>query len=479
MPKTKRFFQILGACFAIYKILKKEKDLQVAGTQINMILEQLGPTFIKFGQMLSMRSDMIPDQLANALRQLLDHGQAIELNRAEEMFQNEFKKPLREQFESFESTPFAVASLSQVHKAKFKGQVVAVKFQKPDIEKIILEDLAIIRKVVTLIGSLPFSGLRNYKTFATSAVEEFFKWIKRELDYRLEALNITRIGGNLKEIEYFVAPGVIYELSSQRILTMSYIDGVSLNTIFDKSPNQASSETIEYSGIKLSKKEFISRMISIVCKQIIEDGYFHADPHPANILLTLDHKIAYVDFGITGALSPKLRESILAVILSMMERDVPATAKNLMALDEIDGSDKLENIETGVRSIFDGWQSGSVIEKTTAELFFKLLLLARDSKIDLPLTVLIIGKTLLEYDGVLRKFDPQLDIMQAVRDLMKTKSANPLEKIGEYIPGSIKELVEKNGIADEIKDLAGKLLGDGIDFSVHFGPSKDSLANKN
>src|SRR3989344_5193414 len=173
MEKIRRFCHIVAGCSRIYRILKKDSDLHDAGQKINSILEDLGPTFIKFGQMLSMRSDIIPDVLANEFRKLLDHGHAIKVDFIEDAIEKEFHKPLRNVFDHFEPIPFSVASLSQVHKATLRGKKVAVKFQKPAIEKIIFIDLALIRKIISILAIFSFHhGIKNIRSTLSSISEE-------------------------------------------------------------------------------------------------------------------------------------------------------------------------------------------------------------------------------------------------------------------------------------------------------------------
>src|SRR3989344_8635522 len=220
-----RFLNIALAGYRIYRhikrVWKKDTSYKDAGSLINKELEKLVPTFIKLGQMLSMRSDMIPPELADEFRKLLDHGVSIDQRLIYNLFLEEFKKPISEVFDSFEDRPQAVASLSQVHKAVYKGRAVVVKFQKPNIRGAILSDLHIIRRIIYLSRFLPFiPGVSKYQDLMSSVTEEFFKWIDRELDYRLEALNISRIRESLKNIEYFMAPEVVYAYSSKKILVM-------------------------------------------------------------------------------------------------------------------------------------------------------------------------------------------------------------------------------------------------------------------
>src|SRR3989344_8710220 len=226
-----RLFKIIKNGFLLFKeIHKAEKQhisYKVVGPKINALLSDLGPTFIKFGQMLSLRADLINSNLADELRKLLDHGSIVEENDVNSLFKSELGKNPDEIFESFNPHPFAIASLSQVHLARLEGRTLAVKIQKPGIRTIIHKDLFLARKLLNLAKLCSFSkSKRELVRLFRISIDEFFKWIEHELDYRLEILNITRIKNNFSAVKFFKAPEVIHELSGKMILSMEYIEGV-------------------------------------------------------------------------------------------------------------------------------------------------------------------------------------------------------------------------------------------------------------
>lgn len=477
MNQLKRFIELQNSFFAIFRLIKKAKkdgaDYSLVGPSIVKILDKLGPTFIKFGQMLSLRPDIIPPDLANELRKLLDHGSVVEKKYIIKLFKKEFNKEPKKIFDTFEDSPFAVASLAQVHKATYRGKTLAVKIQKPKINDLIEKDLKIIKLILTIAYKIN-KKLKKLEPIINMSLLEFNKWLGHELDYRLEALNMERINKNFEGVKYFKVPKVELSLSTKKILTAEYIEGISLNEIFDNLPNLAGEKMINYKNIKISKKTFIENSINIIFKQIFEDGFFHADPHPGNVIITPAKAIAYIDFGIIGALPPRFIKTLIEVLSGITQRDVEKIAQALISLDEIKGHNNLAEIENKIRSFLNQWQSGSVMEMTTAEIFFELVKIALESKIELPLSLVIVGKTLLEYDGSLRKIDPSLDLINYFRPLVEKKYglSSSLEK---SLPTSIHELLENiETFPSKLQSLIKNLAHDGIELTVRFGPIKNN-----
>ena len=461
----------------IHRELRPNKDglidYKKSGVNINKILLNLGPTFLKLGQMLSLRADIIPPALADELRKLLDHGPAAEYAEVAKIFKEEIGEWPEDIFGHFEKKPFAVASISEVHKAIYRDKTIAVKIQRPGIRKIIQEDLAIAKMSARVLSIFSFvDKIKKAVHLLNNIIEEFFKWIEHELDYRLEAFNMTRIKNNFAESKIFVVPEIIHEYSGKRVLTMEFIEGVSLNVIFDQMGKLQKEETIQYKDIKIKKQIFIDHLVEIVFKQIFEDGYFHADPHPANIILTAKGQIAFIDFGIIGVFQPHLKESLIEIVTGLYDRDVGKITQALIKLDGVEGNYPIKVIENRIRKLLDDWQTGSVLEMSMAEVFFRLLILSQESDVEVPLAVFTLGKTILEYDGLLRKLDPEMDLFQTLKEYMEKSNFNVWQK---YVPVQIKEILNnaESLVPDELAKLAEKLVQDGVKFATHLLSPKD------
>ena len=334
--------------------------------------------------------------------------------------------------------------------------------QKPGIKKIIHKDLALIKRLLKFAKLLSFSEVNTELVNVLSvSTDEFFKWIEHELDYRLEILNITRIKNNFSEVKFFKAPEVAHALSGQFILTMEYIEGVSLNNLFDDIPDLGNTENIKYKDINCNKRVFIKQMLDIIFKQVFQDGYFHADPHPANILLTHENRIAFIDFGVIGILPLHLKETLMNILSGILDHDIKMVSQYLIELNEIDSKPNIPEMEKGISVLLNDWQTGSVIEMSTAEVFYHLLIIAQKSDIQVPVSVFVLGKTVLEYDGLLQKLDPEMDILNSLKPYMEGGSILDLKNIPLTIQGL---LDHPEDLPEDVLKFAKQLAGEGVKF---------------
>ena len=253
------------------KLGKEKKEKKSAPVRLRLALEELGPTFVKFGQLLSTRPDIIPEDFIKELSKLQDNVPPFSYRQVEEQIKKELGKPINEIFLYFDKKPIASASIGQVHEAKLKnGKKVAVKVQRPDIEKTINEDL----DILTFFADIVDKHMPKFKIYNPKGlVEEFKKTIKKELNYRIEANNICRFYQNFKDSKTVVVPKVYQEYSTKKVLTMSFIEGTKI------------SELWRIKEKWLNKKVIAKNGANAFFKQILIDGFFHADPHPGNIFV--------------------------------------------------------------------------------------------------------------------------------------------------------------------------------------------------
>jgi ubiquinone biosynthesis protein len=469
----KRFFEISRGLFIImreYEKGVKSGDFQDPGLRINKELTRLGPTFIKIGQMLSLRPDLVPPDLTDELRKLLDHGTPAPTLAVRELFHREIGKYPEDVFDSFSVEPFAVASLAQVHHATRNKKQIAVKIQKPGVEELIVSDVQSIKFFLRLASWVP--KVERRRDIIQEVITEFFGWMHHELDYRIEALNMSRMQKNFSGIGYFKIPTIVYTLSTKRILVMEYIPGPSLNEIFDHVSDLASKSSITYDGVTFEKKIFLDHAAAIVFKQVFEDGFFHADPHPANIIIASSEVTAYIDFGITGILSDDVRKKLLDMMMAVMGHDVAKITSILVSLDEIEGHADNATIESQIRDLLNEWQGGTLIEMSTAEMFYRLMHIALNAKINLPLSLVIFGKAMVEYEGDLRKFEPQLDFLNSFKPY--AEKLYGVGRLGGHGSAAmtVKELLDDlEALPHEAHHLLDALKKDGVELTVRFGPA--------
>src|SRR5512140_207766 len=265
-------------------------------------LEKMGPTFIKVGQLLSTRADFLPPAYIHALTRLQDKIDPFPFEQVEAIISGELGVRVSKAFSQFEPKPLATASLGQVHRATMHdGRAVVVKVQRPGIREIITEDMEALEEIAGFLDKHTQWG--NRYEFG-KMLEELRRSLWRELDYRQEARNLSTLGANLLEFPGIVVPAPIQDFTTSRVLTMEYIRG---KKITELSPLTRR----DLKGADLAEELFHAYL-----KQILVDGFFHADPHPANVFLTDDHRIALIDLGMVGHIAPQLQENLLQLLLA-------------------------------------------------------------------------------------------------------------------------------------------------------------------
>src|ERR687889_1761367 len=268
-------------------------------------VERMGPTFIKLAQLLSTRADLLPQPYIEALTRLQDRVEPFPFTEVEQIVATELGVRISKAFSYFESSPIAAASLGQVHRAALRdGREVVVKVQRPGIREEMSKDMDVLSDMATFLDSHTEAG-RKYE-FAP-LLEEFRKNLLKELDYRLEARNLVAFSDNLREFDRIVVPQPLDDFTTSRVLTMDYIRGRKITAL---SPLAK----IDLDGYVLAEHLFRAYM-----QQILIDGFFHADPHPGNVFLTDDGRIAIIDLGMVGRITPELQEQLVKLVLAISE----------------------------------------------------------------------------------------------------------------------------------------------------------------
>ena len=299
-----------------------------------MALEELGPTYIKLGQILSTRPDLVSVEFVNEFARLQDKVAPVDFDALRDIIEEELKKPLDLLFQSIDPHPLATASIGQVHRAILhSGDEVAVKIQRPDIEKTVEIDLEIMLHLATLaerhIEELAFHQ-------PVKIVEEFARSIEREMDYQIEASSMERVAAQFIGSRAVYVPKVYRDFSTRRVLTAEYIDGIKVSEI----------EALDRAGYDC--KLITDRGADVVLRQIFTFGFFHADPHPGNIFVLPDNVICLLDFGMIGAVDRGTREAFVALIDSVVRRDEPRAARVLLRLSEYEEEPDTVQLEKDV-----------------------------------------------------------------------------------------------------------------------------------
>jgi ubiquinone biosynthesis protein len=369
--------------------------------QLAKDLEALGPTFIKLGQLLSTRSDLLPTPYLEALSRLQDQVEPFSFGEVEEIVASELGVRLSKAFQDFEAVPLAAASLGQVHLAHLRdGRAVAVKVQRPGIRQVILDDLEAFLEMASLLDrhtdvgrKLSFKGM----------VEEFRRTLLRELDYRREATNLVTLGKNLEAYPRLVVPQPVDDYTTSRVLTMEYVRGTKIT---DLSPLAR----IDLDGCVLAED-----LCKAYLDQILIDGFFHADPHPGNLLVTEDGRLALLDLGMVARIDPKMQEQLLKLLLAVTEGRGYETAQVAIQIGtRLDNYDE-ERFRREVADMVASYQ-GSGEPVKVGLIVLGLARQAVETGVRPAPELTLVGKALLHLDDVARSLDPELDPNKTVRD---------------------------------------------------------------
>jgi ubiquinone biosynthesis protein len=364
-------------------------------------LEKLGPAFVKLGQVLSTRPDFLPPIYIEALSRLQDNCEPFAFQEVERTIVTELGVRLSKAFREFNPVPVAAASLGQIHHAVMRdGREVAVKVQRPGVSESILVDLQILTDVADFYDNHTEAGKRYEYGLM---LEEFRKTLLAELDYRKEAQNLETMRNNLTEFDLIVVPAPIHDFSTSRVLTMDFIQGKKITNITPL-------ELLEFDGAPLAEQAFQAYL-----KQILVDGFFHADPHPGNVLLTSDKRIALLDLGMVARLTPSMQGKLLQLIMAISEGRSDAVAN--IAFDI--GTRKVNFDEASCRKqiadLVQAHVGSSIADMQIGRVVLNIVKSAGDSGIRVPSELTMLGKTLLNLDQVGRTLYPEFDPNASVR----------------------------------------------------------------
>ncbi len=409
--------------------------------RIRMAIEELGPTFIKMGQVLSSRPDLIPVDLLNELAKLQDNVPPFEFEHVKTIIASEFGQPFDRIFDSLEKTPFASASIGQVHRAKINdNDQIAVKIQRPGIRKIIAVDL----EIMLHLASIMENNIEEVALFKpVKIVEEFAKTLEKELDYTIEAANMEQMSEQFKNDKTVHIPLVYSIESSERVLTMEYICGIKADDI----------QRIESQG--LDRKLITRRGADFIMKQVFEYGFFHADPHPGNLFILEKNRICPVDFGMTGFVDKTTREIFVDLVHSIATENLRLTTRLLCELAEYEIQPDLTRLEKDIALFISMHLSKVLKDIKTANMLNQFLELCAIHKLRIPPDFFLMMKAFISIEGVAKKIDPQFDmISHAIPYVTAAKKR-------KFKPSRIAEDVM--GLARESYRLLQNLPGDAIE----------------
>jgi ubiquinone biosynthesis protein len=369
--------------------------------RVRMAFEELGSTFIKFGQILATRPDLVPMSLIHELRKLQDRVPPFDPKVAKATIEEELRAKVEDIFAEFEEAPIAAASIAQVHKARLKnGDEVVVKVQRPGLRALIDTDLDLLRTLAELVEER-IPELARWHPVAI--VDEFDRSIHKEIDFGREAHNIKKFAKNFAGDPQVYVPRVYDDLSTQRVLTMEFIHGIKMNSeeIFQR--KDLDRELIARTGIRFT------------IEQTFVHGFFHADPHPGNIFIMPGNVICLIDFGMMGRLDQERIDDLLGFLVAVLTQNPERMIRQFQKQGLIDETVDTRSLRTEISDLMDRYLGMEIMKIDVATYIQELFEIITRYRIVLPADLLLMGKALATIDGIARDIYPELDPLQAIR----------------------------------------------------------------
>ncbi len=382
---------------------KKFKELPpyTISERFRLVLEELGPTFVKFGQLISSRPDLIPEELAQELKKLQDEVPPLPFEGIQEWLEEELGAPATEVFADFDHQPYAAASVAQVYKATLKqGDPVMVKVQRPGIGPIIEDDLSILFYLAQLVEKY-IPETRIYKP--VDMVEEFSNTIRRELNFIMEASNAERLREIFENDKTVYIPKVYWELTSQRVLVLEEVAGIPVDEV----------DQLTVAG--LDCKQIAVTGCRAFLKQVFEHGFFHADPHPGNILVMRDGRLVLLDFGIMGHLDTKFRTHIANIFLALIDRDYEKLVNEYLLMGVISPDTDIKKFKNDVMNLVEPYYGQPLKNIQVSDIFSQTANIMNKYKVHTEVELLLLLKMLVFVEGIGRQLDIDFNLLEISR----------------------------------------------------------------
>ena len=419
------------------------------GRRLRLALEELGPTFMKMGQLMSTRADLFSEEIVEELKLLQDAAPPVSYPDIRAMVEQEFGAPVETIFAEFQPEPLAAASLSQVHRARLAdGQVVAVKVQRPGIDEQVRTDLEILTNIVQWLSR----HTRANRSFdGAGMIEEFSRSLAAELDFLQEGENADHFAQNFRQDKGIAVPRVRWVYTTRRVLTMEYVPGVSLRDV----------ETLRQWGV--DRDELARRLAASVCNQILRDGFFHADPHPGNVQVTPDGTIYFLDLGMVGYLDDARRNMLVRFFLGMVSRDSRMVAEALASMDTSQDIGSHTAFERDIDKLINKYLTISMTDIRIDRVVGDTFRLAYQNHVKIPREFALLAKTMATLQAALETLSPQLNpltVAEPIARKLVVQSFSP-QKMKEDL---LRSFLGYRQLALTLPDLVLRLLrraGDG------------------
>lgn len=452
----------------ILDVLRKEELTKgVTPEKFKRIIEKLGPTFIKLGQIMSMRSDMLPKNYCDELKKLQNSVSPMSFNTVKRIIEDSYGIPIEEIFQVFEEKPIGSASIAQVHKAILKdGTEVVAKIQRENIYEIMSRDVTLLKKALKM---LKLTGITGDVIDFDLVLNEMWQTAKQEMDFLIEAGNIKEFAKLNKDILYVKCPVVMMEYTNSKVLVMEYIDGIPISN----------KEILETEGYEL--KEIGEKLANNYVKQILDDAFFHADPHPGNIEIE-DGKIVWLDLGMMGRLSLNDQKLLRQAALSFVSGDISGMKNVILTMGTITGPINHSKLYEDIDFLLNKYGNMSIEEMNLGFMLEEILEIAKRNNIAMPEGISMLSRGMLTIQGVLKELSPEVNVIEIMKNYLSSSVLGKLDFKSE-LSSLLKQLIFSSkkavNIPSELLDLVKMTIKGQSKINIELRGSEESLISIN
>jgi ubiquinone biosynthesis protein len=421
---TRRFQEIINAFLKngfshfLFRLGLTERDMkkgnededwstkdQDVGKRLRYTLQELGPTFVKLGQIASSRRDLVPAEIIHELEKLQEHVQAVPFSTIRMIVEAELGDTLDNLFDSFNEEPLAAASIGQVHVAQLpSGEEVAVKVQRPNIKQTVETDLEILYEIARFLEENTVWA----KTYhIKEIIKEFSESLRDELDYKVEGRSADRVAKQFKEQPSIQIPKIHWDFSTAKILTMELVTGIRVNDI----------KQLDDGGY--DRKLIAERVVDALFFQVLEKGFFHGDPHPGNVYILPDNRICFLDFGMMGRINDRLKFHFASLIINLQQGDTKGMLKVFSDMDLLNEDTNKSDFQQDLDDLIEAYYEVSLYDVSLGGIINELFEVAFRHKIQIPTEITILGKSILTLESTISLLDPDFSVMKAVEPFGK------------------------------------------------------------